>query len=342
MAGVQFHLRPSTNHASPTGALPFLQPPTPSVSTTTTTTTSAANTKAAATPATGRDHPRLDPRPLLPVPASRLGAYAARHGRLTPEEEEAAAVAATTTTTTPQPPSQAPQAQPRRRAAYQSLLDGPLRAAWLHALYLSPANEHLLRRWYVDPLSRSAAVRETALGQLRRAVRAEVARSSSSLSPSSSSSSAAGSGGGGGGGGGGWSLSGNARDVLAWAAGGAAAIDPARVYAEAARALEALEALLGLEGEAGAGGAGGGGQGRWFFGAPHPTVFDAAVFSYVYLILHGGGPATDGEGRHKPWADDTLRRIVAGRCPRLVAHARRILDEYWPDQVEQGWVDLYY
>lgn len=215
-------------------------------------------------------------------------------------------------------------------------------------------------------MSRSGAVRDTVLRQLRRAVRAEMAKSSSS------SCSAAATGLGTTGGFGWWSLSGSMGDVLAWAAGGAAAVDPSKVYAEAARALEALDTLLcpvgeeeeGPPSEAGGDGAGAGAGQRWFFGEPHPTVFDAAVFSYVYLILHGGdGPAPgarrrrrqqhgqeqgqgQGQGQEQeqkqqqPWADDTLRQILLGRCGRLVGHTQRILDEYWTDQAEQGWVEI--
>lgn len=347
IAGVRFHLRPSTNHASPTGALPFLQPPIPSISSTTTNPTTTKTNNPDATPATGRNHQRLGPRNhLLPVPSSRLEAYAAQHGALPPKPSQSHSQS---------------QAQSRRRQAYQSLLDGPVRDAWLYSLYLSPANEHVLRRWYVDPVSRSGAVRDTVLRQLRRAVRAEMARSSSSCSATTAGVGSTG-------GFGWWSLSGSMGDVLAWAAGGAAAVDPSKVYAEAARALEALDTLLcpvgeeeqGPPPEAGGDGAGAGAGQRWFFGEPHPTVFDAAVFSYVYLILHGGdGPAPGarrrrqqaqqhGQGQEpgqeqkqqQPWADDTLRQILLGRCGRLIGHTQRILDEYWTDQVEQGWVEV--
>ncbi|KUI58500.1 hypothetical protein VP1G_05758 [Cytospora mali] len=304
IAGVQFHLRPSTNHASPTGALPFLQPPIPSISTTSSTTTTTTTT----TPSTP-NHQRLEPRTLLPIPSSRLEAYAAQHGALPPP------------TLTPEAPTPQLQSQARRRQAYQSLLDGPIRNAWLYTLYLSPANEHVLRRWYVDPVSRSGAVQDTILRQLRRAVRTEIARSSETTRPAAGCW---------------WALSGDIGDVLAWAVGGSTVVEPAKVYAEAARAFEALETLLYREGETEAGDGAGGAAARWFFDAPHPTVFDAAVFSYVYLILHG-----DGDGGKQPWVDDTLRQILVGKCRRLVGHTQRVLDEYWTDQVGQGWVELH-
>ena len=75
------------------------------------------------------------------------------------------------------------------------------------------------------------------------------------------------------------------------------------------------------------------------------------MFSYVYLILNGARASSDGgdggagkeEGREQKagetWGDDTLRRIVL-ECPRLVAHARRILDSYWGDLDDGGWVSL--
>lgn len=146
---------------------------------------------------------------------------------------------------------------------------------------------------------------------------------------------------------GGWELSGNVGDLLSWALAGTPAIDPDRIYADARRALDALETLLyaGAEGEADQGP---GGAGRWFFDAPHPTLFDTAVFSYVYLILHGarassggGGGGAEGHKGHagETWGDDTLRRIVL-ECPRLVAHAQRILDSYWGDLDDGEWVSL--
>lgn len=143
----------------------------------------------------------------------------------------------------------------------------------------------------------------------------------------------------------GWNISGNVGDLLSWALAGTATIDPDRIYADARRALAALETLLypGAEGEADAQQPGGGG---WFFGAPGPTLFDAAVFSYVYLILHGARASSDGDGgggqqQHagEAWGDDTLRRIVL-ECPRLVAHARRILDLCWGNVDDGEWVSL--
>ncbi|KAL2289839.1 hypothetical protein FJTKL_01142 [Diaporthe vaccinii] len=314
IAGVKFHLRPSTNHASPTGSLPFLLPALSAI-TSTTTTTAPTNTD---------EYARLDGRSTRPVPSSRLESYAAQHGALPPP------------TLTQQAPTPQLQSQARRRQAYQSLLDGPLRTAWLYALYLSPPNEPILRRWYVDPSSRSGLVRDALLRRVRVVAREEVAKSAEATTTAVAADS-----------GGGWKLSGNVGDLLSWALAGTATIDPDRIYADARRALDALETLLypGAEEEAGArpGGEGSG----WFFGAPHPTLFDAAVFSYVYLILHGARASSDGSGEEggggghtdETWGDDTLRRIVL-KCPRLVAHARRILDSYWGDLDDGEWVSL--
>lgn len=267
-AGIAHALAPSTNHASPTGSLPFLQPALPS-----------------------SPDRRLDPRLLLPIPSSRLDSYARQHGSL----PSSSSAAETTTTTNP---AQTPDQRHRRQQAYQALLDHPVRGAWLYALYLSPANEPLLRHLYVDRVSRSGPVRATTLQQLRAAARAEIAKAGEVTTA-------------------GWSVSGNVGDLLAWALGGRATVDPERVYDDARHAFGALEMLLSTT----AGHEGGGGD--WFFASPHPTLFDASVFSYTHLVL------SDEYKRAVPWGDDALRRIVRDGCPLLAAHARKILGRYW-------------
>lgn len=148
-------------------------------------------------------------------------------------------------------------------------------------------------------MSRAALVRSTVLRELRTAARAEVAKSSEATTTTT-----------------GWKLEGNVGDLLAWALGGKTLVDPARVYDDARRAFGALETLLANDGgERGE-------QGGWFFGAEHPTLFDASVFSYVYLILFV-------DENRVSCGDDTLRRIVRDGCPHLVAHARRIRERYW-------------
>lgn len=238
---------------------------------------------------------------------------------------------------TQQAPTPQLQSQARRRQAYQSLLDGPLRTAWLYALYLSPPNEPLLRRWYIDPFTRSGLVRDALLRRVRAVAKEEVAKSAEATSTTAEGT--------GKGGDAGWKLSGNIGDLLSWALAGTATIDPDRIYADARRALDALETLLYAGAEEEAGQQPGHEGSGWFFGAPHPTPFDAAVFSFIYLILHGArassvGGNEVGEGNTgETWGDDTLRRIVL-KCPRLVAHARRILDSYWGDLDDGGWVSL--
>lgn len=269
-AGISHALAPSTNHASPTGSLPFLQPALPS----------------------SPEH-RLDPRTLLPIPSSRLDSYARQHGSL----PSSSSTSADNTTTTTAPAAQTPDQRYRRQEAYQALLDNPIRAAWLYALYLSPANEPLLRHLYVDRVSRSGPVRATTLQQLRAAARAEIVKTTTTTTTP------------------GWSVSGNVGDLLTWALGGRTVVDPGRVYDDARRAFGALETLLSSSE--------GGGGGEWLFGSAHPTLFDASVFSYTHLVL------SDEYKRAVPWGDDTLRRIVRDDCPLLVAHARRILERYW-------------
>ncbi|KAB5525692.1 hypothetical protein GE09DRAFT_478347 [Coniochaeta sp. 2T2.1] len=137
-------LQPSTNHASPTGSLPFLLPPIPSTSPTTTTTTT------------------LPPRP---IPSTRLESYIL------------------TSTTSPSPSSllitPTPSLPPEtalRQEPYLSLLTSPIRAAWLTALYLDPTNTPLLESLYITPASTSPLVRAALLRQLRSAAEAEVLR----------------------------------------------------------------------------------------------------------------------------------------------------------------------
>lgn len=254
---------PSTNHASPTGALPFLQPALPT--------------------------DRLDARQLLPVPSSRLDTYAHRFGSLPP----AAPSSAGTT----------PDQLHHRQQAYQSLLDTPIRNAWLYALYLSPPNEPLLRALYIAPVSRALPVQASLLRHLRAAARAEIAKAPDATTT-------------------GWALQGNLGDLLTWALAGRAVLDPDKIYGDARRAFAALATLL-------ASWAGDDATG-WFFGAARPTLFDAHVFSYTHLILDDDYvPASQ---RGQGWADDTLRRMLRDGCPGLVAHAERMLATYWPEQ----------
>lgn len=315
---MRHNLVASTNHASPSGSLPFLLP------------------------ALSSD--RLDARHLLPITSSRLDLYAQRHGSLP--------------STSAPPPSSAetPDQQHLRQQAYQALLDSPIRNAWLYALYLSPANERLLRRLYITPVSRASPVQHSLLTQLRAAARAEIAKAPDTPIRN------------------GWELTGNIGDVLTWALSGRTVLDPDKIYADARRAMDALEALLAQNTNGGV----------WFFDAARPTLFDAHVFSYTHLILEddyilpdvSNGDGTTwkaeederlaelagkeglewaevakqipghsasscrmryerskelNESSAECWGDDTLRKIVRD-CPRLMEHAETMLRTYWPEK----------
>ncbi|KAK3351440.1 hypothetical protein B0H65DRAFT_118018 [Neurospora tetraspora] len=122
LAGVEFQILPSTNHASPTGALPFILPK--------------------------RSSPTDAPSP---IPSSKLHDYALKYGTSNPPEVSAL-----------------------RLDAYQALLDGPIRNAWLQALYRDPEYTDLLDRFYITPASSSYWVRGALRHQLRRAAEAEI------------------------------------------------------------------------------------------------------------------------------------------------------------------------
>ncbi|KAL2157351.1 hypothetical protein VTH06DRAFT_6169 [Thermothelomyces fergusii] len=142
LAGLDFRTAPSTNHASPTGSLPFLLPPRTSPAPTTT------------SPA---------PAPV-PVPASDLLSFARKHRRPARPTIDGAGDGG----------SELPSL-PGRARAYLALVTHSLRAAWLCALYLDPGRGAVLRRLYVDPASSSRAVRAALLRRLRRAAAEQVA-----------------------------------------------------------------------------------------------------------------------------------------------------------------------
>ncbi|KAI1389702.1 uncharacterized protein F4822DRAFT_210226 [Hypoxylon trugodes] len=76
------------------------------------------------------------------------------------------------------------------------------------------------------------------------------------------------------------------------------------LYRGAREAFEALSTVLGEE--------------EWFFGVPEPTLFDAAVFAYTYLLLDD----------RFTWEDPRLREIVK-EFPILIEHRNRILHRCW-------------
>ncbi|EHA55657.1 hypothetical protein MGG_07244 [Pyricularia oryzae 70-15] len=129
IAGVEVQILPSTNHASPTGALPFLLP-------------SSSPT---------------------PIPANKLQAYAA-----------AATKANNNSQQQPEPTTILAK---ESEALYTSLVDHPIRRAWLHTLYLDPANTQLLTSLYLSPASRSPLAQRALHAQLRAAAHAELAAS---------------------------------------------------------------------------------------------------------------------------------------------------------------------
>ncbi|KAI1812365.1 putative mitochondrial outer membrane protein [Poronia punctata] len=82
------------------------------------------------------------------------------------------------------------------------------------------------------------------------------------------------------------------------------AVDPNALYRGAREAFGALEALLDED--------------QWFFGGEVPGLFDAAVFSYTYLLLHEG----------LAWENRRLGDIL-GEFPGLVEHRDRIYQRCW-------------
>ena len=148
----------SNNHASPTGALPFLIPYS----------SAASSSFSAPTP--------------TPIPSNKLEQWVRANGtnkhKPPPAAETADHHALPTDTTTTKDSA--------RLDAYEALLDHRLRPAWLRALYLSRGNAALLSRLYAAPATASPAVRAVLLHQLRRAAEAEVRK----LQPSNSAAAA--------------------------------------------------------------------------------------------------------------------------------------------------------
>lgn len=109
-----------------------------------------------------------------------------------------------------------------------------------------------------------------------------------------------------------------------------------RLYVEARRALEALEGLLGEV----AGGS------PWFSGAEQPGLFDAAVFTYVHLMLVDGRIDWTEEGRRRRRAAETegsakleqkttmstMEQMASSlHVPQLLAHHQRLWTRLWPE-----------
>ena len=156
-ADTPVRLASSSNHSSPTGALPFLQPPRePEPQPEPTGTPSTANKKQP------RQRTRLPPPPR-PVPTSEFAKYV----------KKTRVVAGSTAGL----PVDSLAAIDPRAPAYQALLDTSLRRAWLHAVYLDDDNSSqatVASRLYADAASSSMFVRTSLAGQLQAAAAAEV------------------------------------------------------------------------------------------------------------------------------------------------------------------------
>jgi metaxin len=202
--------------------------------------------------------------PAAPVSAASLLSYAKAHGTIATE---------------PLPP---------RHQTYQSLLDNPIRAAWLHSLYLSPANAKLLDELYLRQASSSAAVRAVIHAQLRRAASDEIARCLGAGTASS-----------------GLFIIG--VDVGLGLTPPPTAVDAtAEIYPAAAGAFDALAVLL-RESTTG-----------WFFGADRPGLFDAAVFAYTQLLLEDRQEVGGLNWEDRRLGD--LVRAAGGGAGELVRH----------------------
>ncbi|KAL6892539.1 hypothetical protein HDV57DRAFT_482290 [Trichoderma longibrachiatum] len=152
IAGVDVDLVPSNNHASPSGALPFLLPPT-----TTTTPSSSSPEKEATKPAPAS---KTTTSSTIPLTGSKIQRYAQDHATI----------------------ATSPDSPPSRTEAYEALLSQSLRPAWLYALYLHQPNTPLLKSLY---LPRSPILHLPALRALRDAATSEILKTTraTSISP---------------------------------------------------------------------------------------------------------------------------------------------------------------
>lgn len=339
---------PSTNHASPSGALPFLLPsPSSSLSS-----------------------------PSQPIPASNLPTYAASllslPPRLPPDTQVASDAqhvsrahpchgSRTDDDTAKQTAS--PVTVPsvldddHRAHAYRALLNGPIRRAFLYAAYLSPSNaDAVARRLYVDGATRHPGVRAVLASRLRDAARREVWCGSWRNDDEDAAE------------GSWWGRA--LRDARGWAIAVMGGPEVAhgdekdervdKLYAAAESALVALDTLLreslsqpsleterhDQDGKDAVPLLSATTTGGWFFASPTPTLFDAEVFGYVHLLLDDGVDSNDGHvgSWHEPasidgetgtgkrlmgWRDNKLGDVIRKRCRALVAHRERVLDRCW-------------
>ncbi|PVI02952.1 hypothetical protein DM02DRAFT_612593 [Periconia macrospinosa] len=149
--GVDFQLQASNNHASPTGALPFLIPATP--------TTTAGDGAEGGLVASRK----AQPQPEV-VPSSKLQKWGTQHSSHKSSDGSDGSE---------EKGIQEPE--DIRYEAYLSLVDLRIRRAWLYTLYLSPANTAtLLEPLYILPTSTNPFVRLSTLYSLRQAAQAEL------------------------------------------------------------------------------------------------------------------------------------------------------------------------
>ena len=145
----------SNNHASPSGALPFLLPSSSS--------------------------PLPHSEPVLPISSNRIQRWARE---LTPKKTSSKAPAeandeTSTGTNNEKMIVDAPDNADMRYEAYMSLLDHRIRDAYLYSLYLSPPNfASIAAPFYINPCSANFLVRLTLGHQLRAAAESELLKQS--------------------------------------------------------------------------------------------------------------------------------------------------------------------
>lgn len=126
--GIEVDMISSNNHASPTGALPFVTPL--------------------------KD-------PTKPIPANRIRKWAMSQSGTASGED--------------------PEWTPRHEA-FQSLIDLPIRRAWLYHLYVLKANIKVVKNLYIYPSSSNPLVQNFSLYQLQQAAMDELKKTHNVIS----------------------------------------------------------------------------------------------------------------------------------------------------------------
>ncbi|KAI8673950.1 hypothetical protein NCS55_00717400 [Fusarium keratoplasticum] len=86
-----------------------------------------------------------------------------------------------------------------------------------------------------------------------------------------------------------------------------ATISKSRLFDDATIALQALSAVLNED--------------EWFFGADEPSLFDADVFAYTYLM----------DADALAWEDDSLSKCLEG-LDNLKSHRKRLYERCWGEK----------